>query len=106
MLYFSLHADWEAAMALNRRMPALAGFVIAFLSFSATGRSAEIGVDEHLGQTVPMDLHFNDEAGKSVRLGDLIVRPTELITPVVSVWPVVVKVRLANLCFRTFLPSR
>jgi len=68
----------EAAMALNRRMPALAGLFIALLSFSATGRSVEIGVDEHLGQPVPSDLIFSDEAGKPVRLGDLIHRPTVL----------------------------
>jgi protein SCO1/2 len=34
------------------------------------------GIDEHLGATVPMDLVLVDEKGDSVRLGDLIDRPT------------------------------
>ncbi len=30
----------------------------------------EVGFDQRLGEAVPLDLHFRDEAGKSVRLGD------------------------------------
>lgn len=30
----------------------------------------EIGFDQHLGGSVPLDLSFRDEAGRSVRLGD------------------------------------
>jgi len=36
----------------------------------------QVGIDEHLGQVVPMDLTFRSEDGKQVRLGDLIDRPT------------------------------
>src|SRR5512138_1332818 len=40
-----------------------------------------IGLDEHLGAKIPLDLTFRDETGKSVRLGDLITGST-LILPV------------------------
>lgn len=36
----------------------------------------EIGVVEHLGNTLPMDLVFNNEQGENVRLGDMIDKPT------------------------------
>ncbi|MBE0647463.1 MAG: SCO family protein [Bacteroidales bacterium] len=36
----------------------------------------EIGVAEHLGDTLPMDLIFNNEQGENVRLGDVINKPT------------------------------
>ena len=38
----------------------------------------EVGIDEHLGQIIPTDMVFNDEDGKSVKLGDLINKPTVL----------------------------
>jgi protein SCO1/2 len=37
---------------------------------------AEVGLNEHLGETVPKDLRFVSEAGDTVALGDLIDRPT------------------------------
>ncbi len=40
-----------------------------------------IGLNEKLGAKIPLDLTFRDEAGKTVRLGDLITGPT-LILPV------------------------
>ncbi|HVH88889.1 MAG TPA: SCO family protein [Terriglobales bacterium] len=30
----------------------------------------QVGIDQHLSQQLPLDLHFRDEAGKTVRLGD------------------------------------
>ena len=39
----------------------------------------EIGVEEHLGETIPLDLMFKDEDGRDVRLGDLVDKPTLLI---------------------------
>lgn len=30
----------------------------------------EVGVDEHLDETIPLDLEFTDERGRTVRLGD------------------------------------
>jgi protein SCO1/2 len=38
----------------------------------------EVGIDEKLGQYVPSDLKFYDENGDSVRLGELINKPTIL----------------------------
>lgn len=35
-----------------------------------------IGVVEHLGDTLPMELVFNNERGENVRLGDVINKPT------------------------------
>ncbi len=40
-----------------------------------------IGLDEHLGSKIPLDLAFRDETGKSVVLADLITGPT-IILPV------------------------
>ncbi len=40
-----------------------------------------VGLDEHLGARLPLDLSFRDEDGKPVRLRDLITRPT-VIAPV------------------------
>jgi len=31
---------------------------------------SQVGIDQHLNQSLPLDLHFRDEAGKDVRLGD------------------------------------
>jgi len=40
--------------------------------------ASTVGVDEHLGRMLPLDLTFLDEDGLPVRLGDLIDRPTIL----------------------------
>ena len=40
-----------------------------------------VGVTEHLGEKIPLDATFRDEAGHSVRLGELITGPT-IILPV------------------------
>lgn len=42
---------------------------------------ATVGLDEHLGARIPLDATFRDEAGKTVRLAELITGPT-LILPV------------------------
>jgi len=31
---------------------------------------SQVGIDQHLNQALPLDLHFRDESGKDVRLGD------------------------------------
>ena len=31
---------------------------------------SQVGIDQHLNQRLPLDLHFRDESGKEVRLGD------------------------------------
>jgi protein SCO1/2 len=38
----------------------------------------EVGVDEHLGATIPLDVQFADEDGKSITLGKFIDKPTIL----------------------------
>src|ERR1700674_2339180 len=38
----------------------------------------EVGIDEKLGSTIPMDMSFLDEYGKPVRLRELITKPTIL----------------------------
>ncbi|TLM65001.1 MAG: SCO family protein [Deltaproteobacteria bacterium] len=43
--------------------------------------SAGVGLDEHPGARLPLDLTFRDEDGRPVRLGDLLTRPT-VIAPV------------------------
>jgi len=43
-----------------------------------SGAAPAVGIVEHLGETVPLDLEFRDESGRTVRLGDLVDRPTVL----------------------------
>jgi protein SCO1/2 len=45
---------------------------------AAEAPATQVGVDEHLGRMLPLDLTFLDEEGRPVRLGDLIDRPTIL----------------------------
>ncbi|MBD3335812.1 MAG: SCO family protein [Candidatus Eisenbacteria bacterium] len=57
--------------------------IIALLVLTAgalaqDGELTEVGIDEHLGQHVPLDLTFQDEDGRTVRLGDLLDKPTIL----------------------------
>ncbi len=49
----------------------------------AHGGNAEaaIGINEHLGAKIPLDITFRDESGKPVRLTDLLTGPT-IILPV------------------------
>ena len=43
-----------------------------------TDTPADVGVDEHLGDYVPLDLTFVDEQGDSLKLGEIIDKPTIL----------------------------
>jgi protein SCO1 len=43
------------------------------------GTPGEVGVEEHSGQSLPLDLVFRDEGGAPVKLGSLIDRPTVLM---------------------------
>lgn len=38
----------------------------------------KVGIEEKIGQTIPLDLIFNDEKGQPVQLKDLITKPTIL----------------------------
>ena len=55
-----------------------------------------IGIDEKLGNLVPLDLAFHDENGIPVTLGQLIHRPT-IVTPVYLHCPNVCSLLLQNL---------
>jgi protein SCO1/2 len=55
-----------------------------------------VGLDEKLGQTVPLDLTFYDESGHKVRLSQLIQRPT-ILAPVYYSCPDVCSFLLYNL---------
>lgn len=45
------------------------------------GQIAAIGLDEHLGAKIPLDLVFRDESGQAIRLSELVTGPT-IILPV------------------------
>ena len=72
---------WAAAlllvggMALRGQEPAASNAQSSQPPAFAPG---EVGIDEHLGAAVPLDLVLKDEEGKPVRLGDLIDKPTIL----------------------------
>jgi len=68
---------------------------IVFLLFVSCGAFAGspselVGVDEHLGAKIPLDITFRDESGAPVLLSDLVKGPT-IILPVYY--------RCSNVCF-------
>ncbi len=40
--------------------------------------SEEVGIEEHLGDIIPLDLTFTDSSGTTLKLGDIISKPTVL----------------------------
>jgi len=44
---------------------------ISYPALSANVGKIEVGIDEQLGKTIPLDVHFSDADGKDVVLGDL-----------------------------------
>lgn len=55
-----------------------------------------IGIDQRLGQTIPLDLTFNDENGRTVSLKELVTTPT-ILAPVYYSCPNVCSFLLSNL---------
>lgn len=53
----------------------LAVFALAAL---AQTPATDVGIEEHLGAQVPLDVTLRDEQGREVKLGDLIDKPTVL----------------------------
>lgn len=54
-------------------------YLILFLTLSFTlsaQKKIEVGIDEKLGNTLPMDLTFQTSEGKTVSLKDIIIKPT------------------------------
>lgn len=45
------------------------------------GPLKEVGIDQRLGDSVPLDLEFVDEEGATVRLGDLVAQRPVLLVP-------------------------
>jgi protein SCO1/2 len=80
--------------ALRKVMRHLTGgiFILLLMCCGASaGPPAElVGVDEHLGAKIPLDITFRDESGAPVRLADLVKGPT-IILPVYY--------RCSNVCF-------
>ncbi|PWD99883.1 SCO family protein [Marinilabilia rubra] len=58
-------------------------FFLAFFNFNAFSQAPnpediEVGIVEHLGDTIPLDLKFMNEANDTVTLGSIIDKPTVL----------------------------
>ena len=56
-------------------------FVLSILTssvFAGNGDHIEVGIDEQLGSTIPLNVHFKDAEGKDVVLKDLFDRTTVL----------------------------
>lgn len=52
--------------------------VLLFLSAIGMAQSDSVGIFEHLGKTIPLELTFTNEQNQQVRLKDLITQPTIL----------------------------
>jgi|WetSurMetagenome_2_1015567.scaffolds.fasta_scaffold04940_2 protein SCO1 len=75
-------------MVTTKRFLTVAVVLVAALSLGLHAQDApsapppvapgEVGIDEHLGATIPLDLVLKDEDGKPVKLADLIDKPTIL----------------------------
>jgi protein SCO1 len=53
-------------------------FFKATFCFGQPFTTGEVGINEHLDATIPMDLVFNNDQNKNIKLGDIIDRPTVL----------------------------
>jgi len=53
-------------------------FAFSFFAKSQVDQSSEVGVFEHLGSTIPLDLQFVNEKSEKVTLRQLIDKPTIL----------------------------
>ena len=80
--------------ALRKVLRNLAGGIFFLLLFCCRAPAAatpeHVGVDEHLGARIPLDITFRDESGAAVLLSDLVKGPT-IILPVYY--------RCSNVCF-------
>ena len=55
-----------------------------------------VGVDEHLGEKIPLDIRFVDEQGRELAIGEAITKPT-LVLPIFFSCTVTCPIMLANL---------
>ena len=65
----------------TRLLKGLFPLVLLFIFLTGSVSASDVGVDEHLGARIPLDISFRDEAGRPVRLADLVTGPT-IILPV------------------------
>ena len=66
MLPAGLHAQQGDSAPSGGLQPSGAGVVAS----QRPSILSQVGIDQHLNQQLPLDLHFRDENGKDVRLGD------------------------------------
>jgi protein SCO1/2 len=70
----------------------------------------EVGFDQHLGETVPLDLDFTDETGKSVRLADYFGKKPVVLSLVYYKCPMLCTISLNGLAgaleVLSFVPGR
>ena len=65
---------------LLRCCPLLLGMLLIFVCNGAwSAEKTTIGITEHLGSRIPLDITFRDETGKPVRLAELITGPTVIL---------------------------
>jgi len=53
-------------------------FIVLSLKVLAGDKTVEVGIDEQLGKSIPLNETFTDEYGKKVLLKDLFIKPTVL----------------------------
>ncbi|MCX6158596.1 MAG: SCO family protein [Ignavibacteriae bacterium] len=54
-----------------RKILVILFILAAFFNVNAQEKKSQVGIEEHLGQTIPMNLTLIDEYGKPVKLSDL-----------------------------------
>ncbi len=54
-----------------RKILVILFILAAFFNVNAQDKKSQVGIDEHLGQTIPMNLTLIDEYGKPVKLSDI-----------------------------------
>ncbi|MEI7483504.1 MAG: SCO family protein [Ignavibacteriota bacterium] len=54
-----------------RKILVILFILAAFFNVNAQEKKSQVGIDEHLGQTIPMNLTLIDEYGKPVKLSDI-----------------------------------
>lgn len=64
-------------MRYKQRLLLLVLLVVPCFIFSQAN-PPEVGIDEKLGDSIPLDLTFKDSNGKEVKLSDLVTKPTVL----------------------------
>lgn len=87
-MIFSAHfrklSAWAAAGAW---LAAAAPLAMAYDNSPQAETIRKVGIDQKLGDTLPLDLAFKDEYGRDVKLGDYFGRKPVILTPVYYTCP-------------------